>query len=89
MEVMNEIRDSIFWWVGNWALFTGLDAGIIAIILRIRRPQAIETLREIEREFTENLARAITGMNQAQEASADSGTQEESREGTQKKGSRK
>lgn len=38
-----EIRDTVFWWIGVWALFTGLDVGAVAmaraLYRRKRRPR--------------------------------------------------
>ena len=29
METAIAIRDGIFWWVGNWAIFSALDAALL------------------------------------------------------------
>lgn len=35
METALEVRNIIFWWLGNWALFTLIDAAIVAAVLKV------------------------------------------------------
>ena len=37
MENALAFRDAVFWWIGAWALFTGLDAGIAALGWRLHK----------------------------------------------------
>lgn len=45
MENLIFIRDAIFWWVGNWALFTALDAAIIGAIWKARETRKERAVR--------------------------------------------
>ncbi len=61
MEIAIAVRDGIFWWVGNWALFTALDACIaIAVVKRMDRNRA-----EDAEELFSGLTVAIQQMRKA------------------------
>ena len=62
METAIAIRDGIFWWVGNWAIFSALDAALLLGWRELRawredRQERAwqEALDEEERAYTEQI----------------------------------
>ena len=52
MEKLSMVRDAVFWWIGCWAMFTGLDAAVVlAVVKHMERCRAKE-----DKEFACELA---------------------------------
>ena len=55
MDTAIAVRDAVFWWIGDWALITGLD---IAVVLALKNRAARQRKRAEERAEAMRVMRA-------------------------------